>query len=98
MSLILTILIEFLSGIITFIFTPIDSMLDTYLPSINSGLGYISSFFNHINGYIQFVVGWLSLPTYALNLISAWIVYILVVRPLVYGVKIIIKWIKTLKA
>lgn len=98
MSLILTILIEFLAGVIEFIFSPLDSVVQTYLPSVDTGLSYISAFFNHINGYIQFVMGWLSLPSYALNLISAWVVYILIVRPIIYGVKIVLKWIKTLKA
>lgn len=97
MRTILTLIINLLTGIISVILTPIDILISSYLPSFDSALSHITDFFNYIGSYIDFVMGWLSLPSFAINFLSAFVVFKLVIEPTILGVKLILKWYKTLK-
>lgn len=98
MTVILNILIEFAVSVVNLIFTPINYTIENYLPSIDTGLNAISDFINYIGGYIDFIMGWLDIPSYILQLLSAYIIFIITIRPLTYGIKILFKWISKFKA
>lgn len=93
---IITGLISLVIQFVGVLLTPIDTLVASYLPSISSALIAIQNFLSYCISAIGWVISSLGIPSSVISLLITYYSFSLVVPLLVHGVKLAIKWYRTL--
>lgn len=83
--------------LIEIVLYPIDLIIKTFLPSLDTCLTYIGSVFNYVSDFIPWVVSYLGLPQDVLEIIVSFIIFRVSLPLAVMAVKLCIKWYNALK-
>lgn len=84
-------------SLVSLILTPIDALINSAFPSIASGLGYITDFFNYIGGMMSWLLSWFHLPQAFLNLVVGYLIFKLTVPLTIHTIKLALHWYHILK-
>lgn len=94
----------FLSGIfkliialVNLLLSPIDTLITSLLPDVSSGLNAFNSLIDYVINFIGYVVDMSGLSSTAINLIIIYFTFIFASRPVIYIIKLAIKWYESLK-
>ena len=90
-------IINVIIALVNVVFAPIDSLINTYIPSLSSAFTAIGSFISMCVGFIGWVISLLGIPSELISLLIAYYTFKLTVPLLVYVVKLAIKWYNALK-
>ena len=89
---ILTALFSFISSLVSFILTPLDNFILSYLPGLSNAFTGIASFLNLCVRSIGWVLSAIGLSQTTIALLVAFFVFKLTVPLLIYAVKLALKW------
>ncbi len=85
-------LINLVIFLVNLLLTPIDMLINEYLPSVSTGLQYINDFFDYILSFIPWIISWFNIPTLFIELVIAYYVFKLTVPFIVHTVKLALAW------
>lgn len=85
-------ILSFAMGLIQTIFSPLDSLIYSHLPSLSHALTSVASFFNWLVQFVNWALSWLPLSSDTWNFIIATLIFRFTVPILVDGIKLIVKW------
>lgn len=94
---IITGIIKFVVSAANTILAPIDTLIDQYLPQVNTMLDSITAFFTYISSYVSWALSAIGIDSTLIAIIVSYLVFKLTVPLLVNVVKTIIKWYYALK-
>lgn len=83
-------------GLVTTIMSPIENLIDTYVPQLNDIFGLFSDFLNYVSGFIFWVLSWFHIPRAIFLGVIAIIIAKLTIGKLVHVVKLALAWWRTL--
>lgn len=89
--------LNFLIGVLNFILLPIDTLIDNYLPAVDVAFTYASDFLAFIGGFIPWIMSWISMPLWFLQLVFGYMVFRLMVFLGVSTLKTVLAWFQALK-
>lgn len=84
-------------NLLNILLSPIDSLISSTLPDLSTALNAFNSLIDYIISVIGFAVDMSGLSSTAISLIIIYFSFILLSRPVVYVVKLALKWYNTLK-
>ena len=84
-------------SLVSLLLTPIDALINSALPSVATGLDYVSNFINYIMGFFPFIKSWFNLPTLFIELIIAYWTFKLTIPLAIHTVKLAISWYDKIK-
>lgn len=84
-------------GLVNIILLPIDTLIETTLPSIADGLDMVSEFFNWVCGTIPWAMSWFGLNDTVIGLFVGYMTFSLTAPLIVSTIKLAIKWYDKLK-
>ncbi len=84
-------------SLVSVILTPIDMLIEQFLPGLDTAFSYISNFFDYIGNIVPFVISYLGINEVVLNAIIDMFVFILTVPLMVHTIKLAIAWYNKLK-
>ncbi len=90
-------IINLLTGLITAVLSPIDTLITNNLPGLSSALGAISSLLNFLADGIGWVVNISGLSSECISLIVTYYTFKLTVPILFSSIKTVIRWYNALK-
>lgn len=90
-------IISLIIGLVGTLLSPIDLIIEKALPSLDTALNSINSFFNYIEWYIVWAADWTFLSFEIRSIIVAYFTFILTVPLAVSTIKLAIKWYEKLK-
>ena len=79
------------------ILSPIDIIINSALPSVATGLEYVSNFFNYMLQFIPYIVSWLNLPRLFIELVIAYWTFKLTIPLAIHTIKLALHWYDKLK-
>ncbi len=83
--------------LVDLVLKPIDLLIGSFFPSLETGLSYISGFFNWLCGLLPWSVSWFGLNSDILAFYVAYVTFELTVPLLVHTVKLCLAWYDKLK-
>lgn len=89
--------LSFVSGLLTMLLSPIDTLIETALPDFSNVLSDFSLFIDEILGIIPWVLSWFNIPMYLLTLALTWLISKLLLLLGTHTFKIMLAWWRTLK-
>ena len=89
--------LNLVSFLINILLTPIDNFISTNLPTISGALSSVDYLINECIKYIGLVISYSGITSSTINIIIPLIVFLYTVPLLVHGIKLSIKWFKTLR-
>lgn len=90
-------IIKLIVKLVSLLLLPIDSLIDSYLPSLSSAFDSIGYFFQIVSNGIGWVISASGIPSSAIAIIVATMTFKLTVPILVSTTKLAIKWYDKLK-
>lgn len=84
-------------SLVNLLLFPIDSLISSVLPDVSSGLNAFNSLIDYVIDFIGYVVDMSGLSSIAINLIILYFTFIFASRPVIYVIKLAIKWYESLK-
>ncbi|MDE6141251.1 MAG: hypothetical protein K2G03_01470 [Bacilli bacterium] len=84
-------------GLVNVLLTPIDLLIDKFLPDLGNALDMFNAFIDYILDYVSWAVGWTFLNGEVISLVVAYFTFKYTVPPLVSTIKLAIKWFEKLK-
>lgn len=84
-------------SLVNLLLSPIDNLIEQFLPSLADGLDKVSAFFNWVTNLVPWGVSWFGLETSVITLFVGYVTIELTVPLLVHTVKLAIKWYDKLK-
>ncbi len=84
-------------SLVSILLTPIDLIIEQFLPDISNALKYVSDFFDIIGDVAAFVVSYTGLNLTVLGIIVSISTFILTVPLMVQTIKLAISWYDKLK-
>lgn len=93
----LTGIFKLIIGLVSIILTPIDALITSALPSLDSALTAVANFFNYIGSSIGWVISLTGLSSETLSLIVLYFTFKLTAPMLFYMIKLAISWYNKLK-
>lgn len=94
---ILTGIFNLVISLVSTLLSPIDSLINSALPSIAEGLIYINNFFNYILGFIPYLMSWFHLPNVFITLLVGYFTFKLTVPLAIHTIKQAIAWYDKIK-
>lgn len=88
---------KIITSLVQLILSPIDALIETYLPDLATGLNYINDLFSFINNVIGYCVDASGLTATAIGLVVAYWVFVLTVPLTFCSIKLALKWYNSLK-
>ena len=82
---------------LNFLLSPISNFIATYIPSLDSALTYIASFFSTLVQYCQVVVSFSGLTNEVLSIITVGIIAPILISIVAFPIKLGLKWFNMLK-
>lgn len=83
--------------LVNLLLLPIDSLIDSALPSVSTALGYVSGFFAFLSDFVVWIMSWFHLPVAFISFVVGYYTLKLTVPLLVQTVKLAISWYDKLK-
>lgn len=90
-------IIKLIVSLVSVILTPIDSLISSALPGLDSAFTLIGNLLSLISDIIPWVMSWMGLNSTIRGLVVAYFTFILTVPLVVHTVKLAIKWYDKLK-
>ena len=90
-------LLTFFNTLLSIAIYPLDTILATYLPNIDSALAAVGVFLNSVLGVFPWLLSWFHIPSYLLTLVLTWAVAKLYLMFAAYSAKLVIRWWDKLK-
>lgn len=84
-------------NLINILLTPINALINTFLPDLSTAFNSIGGFFQTVSNGIGWVVSASGIPSTAIAIIVATMVFKLSVPIIVHATKLAIKWYDKLK-
>ena len=84
-------------SLVNLLLTPIDLLINNYLPSLSYAFQYINDFFDFIGNIVPFVLSYTGIKPILLNIIIDIFIFILTVPLLIHTSKLAIRWYSRLK-
>lgn len=84
-------------GLVNTILSPIDILIEKFLPDLADGLSQVSSYFNWVCSLIPWGISWFGLSTTVISLFVAYVTFELTVPLAIHTIKLAIKWYDKLK-
>lgn len=84
-------------ALVNLLLSPIDTLITSLLPDVSSGLNAFNSLIDYVINFIGYVVDMSGLSSTAINLIIIYFTFIFASRPVIYVIKLAIKWYESLK-
>lgn len=84
-------------GLINIILTPIDLVINQFLPGLSDGLAKVSEYFQWVCSLIPWGISWFGLETAVITLFVGYVTFELTVPFMIHAVKLAIKWYNSLK-
>ena len=94
---ILSAIFKLVISLVTLLLSPIDALITSSLPDLGNALSSFSSLIDYVINFIGYVVDCSGLSSTAINLIIIYFTFVLLSRPVVYVIKLALKWYDTLK-
>lgn len=83
--------------LINILLAPIDQIIAYYIPTLDDAFSLINSYIDKLIEYSGFVVSYSGLTTTTINIIIVLLVFYYTVPLMIHGIKLSIKWFKTLR-
>ena len=84
-------------SLVSLLLSPIDALIEQFLPDLSNALDGLTNFFGYITQYIGWVIDFAGIPSTVITLIVAYYTFKLTVPLVVSTVKLALKWYNTLK-
>lgn len=84
-------------SLVSVLLSPIDLLIDTFLPDVGSALDKFGAAIDYVSQYFEWAVSWTFLEKEVLSLIVLTLTYHYTAPYLVSTVKLAIKWFEKLK-
>lgn len=84
-------------GLVSLLLTPIDAVIDEFLPSLGEAIDYVSSFLSEILDFIPWICSWFNMPQWFITFVISYYTFKLTVPLVVHTVKLAISWYDKLK-
>ena len=84
-------------ALVNMLLAPIDLMITNTLPDVSSAFDAFNALVDYVISCIGYAVDASGLSSTAINLIIIYFTFILLSRPVVYVIKLALKWYDTLK-
>lgn len=94
---ILTGIFNLVIGLVNVILSPIDSLISTYIPTLDSAFSMVAQLFENLVNFIPWVISWTGLNSTVIGLIVSYFTFRLTVPFLIHTVKLAISWYDKLK-
>lgn len=92
MKLIITAILNFATGLITMMLSPIQTLIISSIPGTSVAFGLVETFFLWLTDFIVWVLSWLPFtPTFWLFLTS-FFVFRLTIPLMIHTVKLVVAW------
>lgn len=88
---------KLIMSLVTLLLSPIDYLIEQFLPDVANIIDYVGSFFDYIGDFIPFVISYTGLNQLVLNGIYVILVFILTVPLMVHTIKLALAWYNKLK-
>lgn len=90
-------IIKLIISLVSVLLTPIDALIEQFMPNVSNALNYVAGFFDLIGSMISFVISYTGLNSFVLSAIIAIFTFILTVPLMVNTVKLALAWYNKLK-
>ena len=88
---------KLIMSLVSLLLSPIDALIDKFLPDLSKMLDMVNGFFNYIGDFISWAVSWTGLNTTVLSIVVGYFTFILTVPLLVSTIKLALSWYDKLK-
>lgn len=85
-------ILNFLSGLITFVLSPLDNYIRQWMPDFADVLQLVSSVFNFISQTLGWVVDSFCIPSVAISFVLLTFTFRLNIRIVTHGLRLAVKW------
>lgn len=92
MKLIITAILNFITGVIGAVLSPIQTIIITTIPGSSIMFGYIEGFFIWLTDFIIWVLSWLPFDPTFWVFVTGYFVFRLTIPLLVHGIKLAVQW------
>lgn len=82
---------------LNFLLSPIDNLISTYVPQLDTALTYISAFFSHLIMHVPIVCSFTGLTDEILSIIIVGFLAPTLISIIAFPIKLGIKWFNMLK-
>lgn len=83
-------------GLVSTILSPIETLIETYVPQLNDIFTLFASFLNMISSFMTWILSWFNIPTGLFTSVVLIVIAKLTISKLVHIVKIALAWWRTL--
>lgn len=83
-------------GLVSTILSPIETLIDTYVPQLNDVFGLFGNFLNSVSNFIFWVLSWFHIPQFLFTAVILIVIAKLTIGKLVHVVKLALAWWRTL--
>lgn len=90
-------IMKLIMSLVSLLLSPIDALIEQFLPDLSNALDGLTSFFCYVTQYIGWVIDFAGIPSSVITLIVAYYTFKLTVPLVVSTVKLALKWYNTLK-
>ncbi len=84
-------------ALVNIILSPIDLLINQFLPGLGTAFSYITNFFNYLGSVVSWVISYTGVSSELLTIIVDLIVFIYTVPYMIHAIKLALKWYNTLK-
>ncbi len=77
--------------------SPIDALINQFLPSVGDALGYVGNFFTTLGGVVPFVLSYTGISMEFISICVDLIVFVYTLPYAIHAIKLAIKWYQSLK-
>lgn len=89
--------LSFVSGLLSLVLLPIDTLISQYLPDFSEVLANFGLFIDEILGIIPWVLSWFNIPFALLQLVLGWAISKILLLLGTHIFKLTLAWWRTLK-
>lgn len=90
-------LFKLIISLISLLLSPIDSLINQFLPSLSNALNAFNTLVSHIIDWIGYCIDLSLLSSNAINFITMYLIFVISFKPTIYLIKLVIKWYNALK-
>lgn len=84
-------------SLVNLLLVPLDTLINSALPSISTGLEYVNNFIDYILNFIPWICSWFNFPQAFLTLLIGYYTFKLTIPLAVSTIKMAIDWYNKLK-
>lgn len=84
-------------AIISLVLLPFQAIITATFPNVDGAMVYVTNFLSYIADYIDLALSWTFLSTTAIQLVIVYYSFTLVIPLLIYPLKMVVQWFRSLK-